>query len=426
MQSIELAYVNVAMNAFGLIVMMIIFSACLGEWISHKIGSKNFLALLILVMIALAAEIVAWLCEGRPELRTVTIISNTAASCVGQLAMICFMEYLCKILYAGSKAAAVTLNIFRVLCYISVLYCIGNAYFGYSFVVSPTGHYVHSGDVKMVIFHLLFSMMSFCALILMALLAKRSTRSSRVSFIIYTLFPLAGIIVDYAFHGISMTYVGIVIGVLVIYTDIYLQRQRMIDSQRNALMLSQINPHFTYNTLSAIAAMCDSSPKLAKSLTIDFSRYLRQNVDNMMGEQTIPFDKELEHVECYLKIEKARFREDLNVIYSIQCKDFLVPPLTVQPIVENAVKHGITKRPGGGTIKITTYATEKSYVIEIIDDGIGFDTEAPRSSDGKKHVGLENVESRVRRLCRGSVSVKSTPNVGTRVDIEIPRKKGNK
>ena len=427
MPSINLSYINVAMNAFGLVVIMIIFSACLREWISRKVGSKSFLALLSFIMIALVANIVSWLFEGHPDMSTVIMLANTVASSSGQLAMICFMEYLCAMLYANSKAAKVTLNIFRVLCYASVIYAIGNVHFGYSFVVSPEGHYVHSGNVTMVMLHLAFSVMAFGALILMALLAKRSANCSRVSFIIYTLFPIAGIVIEYIYHGVSLTHVGIVVSVLVIYTDIYLQKQRMIDAQRNALMLSQINPHFTYNTLSAIAAMCDSSPKLAKSLTIDFSRYLRQNLDNVMNEETIPFDKELEHVECYLKIEKARFREKLNVIYSIQCKDFCIPPLTIQPLVENAVKHGITQKPSGGTVRIVTYAGPKSYFVEIIDDGAGFDTDAlQKAQDDRRHIGLENVENRVKRMCNGSISVKSAKNIGTRVVIEIPRRKGKK
>ena len=82
-------------------------------------------------------------------------------------------------------------------------------------------------------------------------------------------------------------------------------------------------------------------------MTVDFARYLRRNLDSLTSENVIPFEKELEHVECYLKIEKTRFREKLNVIYTIDCKDFYVPPLSVQPIVENAVKHGITSRVGG-------------------------------------------------------------------------------
>lgn len=425
MPSIELAYVNVALNLFGFLVVAIIFSACLGEWLKQRSGTKSFIVLLGFVMLALLADSVGWTCEGRAELALAIVISNTIASCAGQIATICFMRYLCINLYTNSRAAAVTFNIFRVFCVLSVLYCIGNAFYGYSFTVSDTGHYVHSENPVMVILHLLFSIMSFVALVLMALFATRSTRSSRLTFILYTLFPMVGIIMDYTIHGISLTYIGIVIGVLVIYTDIYLQRQRLIEEQKSALMLSQINPHFTYNTLSAIAAMCDVSPRQAKSLTIDFARYLRQNLDVMSNEQLIPFEKELEHVECYLKIEKARFRDGLNVIYLIQSTDFSLPPLSVQPIVENAVKHGITQKAGGGTLKISSYATEKSNVVEIIDDGVGFDTKT-LEGDRRGHVGLLNVESRVQRICKGKVNIKSTPGVGTRVTIEIPKKKGRK
>ena len=424
MPSIELAYVNVALNIFGCLIVLIIFSACLGEKIGRRTGSTSFLCLLVCVMVALIADSIGWTCEGYPQFALATVIANTVASCAGQISMLCFMTYLCQHLYESSRSAKIILNIFRFWCCISLIYCIGNAFFGYAFVVNDVGHYVHADNGYMVAIHLLFSMASFVTLILMALFATSTNRASRVGFIMYTLFPVAGIIVDYTFHGISLTYISIVISVMVIYTSIYLQRQKMIDEQANALMLSQINPHFTYNTLTTIAAMCDMSPKLAKSLTIDFSHYLRHNLDSVRGGDLIPFRKELEHVECYLKIEKARFREKLNVLYSIQSKDFLIPPLTVQPLVENAVKHGITQKINGGTLKISTYSTEKFHVIEIIDDGAGFDTEV--SDNSRRHVGLENVNSRVKRMCRGSVSVKSIVNVGTRVTVEIPRKKGDK
>ena len=255
----------------------------------------------------------------------------------------------------------------------------------------------------------------------MALFAKKTTRVNRFIFIVYTIFPIAGFTIDHVFHGLSLSYIGLVVSVLIIYTNIYLQKQKLIDAQRNALMLSQINPHFMYNTLSTIASMCDISPKQAKNLTIEFSQYLRQNLNTLTNEELIPFEQELEHVECYLKIEKARFRERLNVIYSIQCKDFSIPPLTVQPLVENAVKHGITKKAIGGMIKISTFEEDNHYVVEIIDDGVGFDTE-----NTEMHVGLQNVQIRIAAMCRGELTVKSTVGVGTRVTIEIPKKKGKR
>ena len=256
---------------------------------------------------------------------------------------------------------------------------------------------------------------------MMAICAKSSTKINRGVFVLYPLFPVAGVILDYTVHGISITYVGLTVSVLTIYTSIYLKKQKLIESQRNALMLSQINPHFIYNTLSTIASMCDIAPRQAKQLTVDFSKYLRQNLSSVTNEQTIPFEEELGHVECYLKIEKARFRERLNILYAIQCKDFEIPPLTVQPLVENAVKHGVTKKAVGGTIKISTYETDTHYIVEIKDDGIGFDADA---SD--IHVGIRNVQSRLMTMCKGSVHIKSTVDVGTRVTIELPKKKGKR
>jgi sensor histidine kinase YesM len=203
------------------------------------------------------------------------------------------------------------------------------------------------------------------------------------------------------------------------YTGIYLERRRQLEAQRSALMLSQINPHFIYNTLSTIASMCDTSPKQAKYLTIDFAQYLRRNINTLTSEELIPFDQEMDHVACYLKIERARFRDKLNIVYFVQCKDFSLPPLTIQPIVENAVKHGITKRAEGGTVKVSSYDNETHYIIEVIDDGVGFDTERT-----DMHVGIENVRNRLSAMCKGELTVKSTIGVGTRVTIEIPKRKG--
>lgn len=421
MPSIHLPYINIALNSFALVVTLIIFASCFKEFSAKNNRTKYFMFLLSSVIVALIADIVSWIGEGRPSLSILTVVSNTVTSCAGQLAIICFMGYLKENLYESSRAASFTLKLFRVLCGFSILFSIGNSFLGYAFSVSEEGHWHHSENIAMSMIYLLFPILSFFAIVLMAAFARSSTKVNRITFVVYTIFPVAGIILDYTIHGISLTYVGLTISILVIYTSIYLKKQKMIESQRNALMLSQINPHFVYNTLSTIAAMCDVSPTQAKYLTIDFSRYLRQNLSNLTNDKNIPFEQELGHVECYLKIEKARFRERLNVIYSIQCKDFEIPPLSIQPLVENAVKHGITKKAEGGTIKITTYDTETDCVIEIIDDGAGFDAET-----AEMHVGLENVQSRIMAMCKGEVSVKSTVGIGTRVTIEIPKKKGKR
>ena len=419
MPSLYLPYVNIALDSFALLVALTIFIACVGEFSKKKMGSRSFLGFQISVIFALIFDIIAWVGEGHPELWMVTVMANTAMACACRIAIIGFMGYLIASLYANSRAAMAVLNIYRVLCLLSVLFCIGNAFYGYVYYVTPSGHYEHTGDLSMGVMYLLFPIFSVFALILLALFAKRTVKFNRLAFFSYTVIPTAAVVLDYVFHGISLTCAGFAVTLLIIYTTIYIQRQKELEVQRNALMLSQINPHFVYNTLSTIASMCDVAPQQAKYLTIDFSQYLRKNIGSLSSEGLIPFEQEIEHVECYLKIEKTRFRERLNVIYSIGCKDFSIPPLTVQPLVENAVKHGITKKAEGGTVKICTREEERSYIINIIDDGIGFDSE-----ETEFHVGLMNVKSRVAAMCRGDVTFKSTIGVGTRVTIEIPKKRG--
>ena len=109
-------------------------------------------------------------------------------------------------------------------------------------------------------------------------------------------------------------------------------------------MVSQIRPHFMYNALSSIAALCKLDPDTAYDATITFSDYLRGNMDSLKQTAPIPFEKELEHLKKYLHIEKMRFGNKLNIVYDICATDFEIPQLTVQPLAENAVKHGISKK----------------------------------------------------------------------------------
>jgi sensor histidine kinase YesM len=379
------------------------------------------MALLVFVIATLASDLLSWIGEGHVELSMLTTVSNTVAVCFSYVTIICFMLYLRETLNSKSKLLSAMVGLFGALSVITMMFLVANIFYEYAFYVDEFGHYVRVEDMIMSIIYLQFPVLSLIAIVLALMLTKTADKTIKSSFIIYTIFPIAGVLLDYFIHGISLTYIGLVLSVLIIYANIYLQKQKIIERQKNALMLSQINPHFVYNTLSTIASMCDISPKQAKHLTIDFAQYLRRNINTLASEELIPFEQEMEHVACYLKIEKARFRERLNVIYSTQCKDFRVPPLTVQPLVENAIKHGITKKASGGTIKISTFEEDGNYFIEIIDDGVGFDPEV-----NEMHVGIENVRDRVAAMCKGDITIKSTVGVGTRVVIEIPKKRGNR
>ena len=194
-----------------------------------------------------------------------------------------------------------------------------------------------------------------------------------------------------------------------------------LERSRRLLTLSQIQPHFMYNSLTSIIYLCDKDTAQAKSALIDFSKYLRKNVDAMSRKGLVSIKEELEHTKVYLSLEKLRFAEDLNVEFDIRDDMFMLPVLSVQPMVENAVKHGINGSDSGcGTVRIVTEEMEKYHKITISDNGAGFDTDTLSELD-KSHVGIANVRKRLEDECGGELIINSFPEKGTRCVILIPK-----
>lgn len=215
------------------------------------------------------------------------------------------------------------------------------------------------------------------------------------------------------------------VGLLFYYVYIQLQQRKLKtlewelkqQEQQNQLMISQIQPHFMYNTLATVGYLCVVDPPLAEQTISQFSEYLRQNMNVIGTNEPIPFRKELEHTQIYTEIEKLRF-DNIDVIYMIDDEKFLIPALTVQPIVENAIRHGIRAREQG-VVEVRTWKTDQYHMIEILDNGVGFDTEAPLSDD-RPHIGLNNVKTRLKGMVNGDMVVESTPDEGTIITISIP------
>lgn len=187
------------------------------------------------------------------------------------------------------------------------------------------------------------------------------------------------------------------------------------------IMVSQIRPHFLYNALTSIAMMCELDPMTAKEATITFSKYLRGNMDSLKQTKAVPFEQELSHLKNYLYIEKLRFDDLLNIEYDIQATDFEVPQLSIQPIVENAVKHGVGMAEDGGTVTISTRETDDAYEVIVSDDGVGFDVNAPKKDDGRSHIGMENTRKRLKDMCAAELIITSKVGEGTTVRVVIPK-----
>ncbi len=192
------------------------------------------------------------------------------------------------------------------------------------------------------------------------------------------------------------------------------------------VMISQIRPHFVYNTLSSIAILCDIDPKTAKEAAITFAKYLRANMDALKQKAPVPFEIELEHLKNYLYIEKLRFADALNIEYDIRTTDFELPILSIQPLVENAVKHGVGMKKYGGTVKVSAMETDSAYEVVVSDDGVGFDMEEARKkqetkSDGRSHVGMENTKKRLKEMCGADIVIESRVGEGTTARVIIPK-----
>jgi LytS/YehU family sensor histidine kinase len=259
---------------------------------------------------------------------------------------------------------------------------------------------------------------------------KYRCRLGKSRFIImmaYTVIPLTAVTLQLTAYGIPVLSVGFLVFTVLIFTGIQSQQAKRIkeqelenQEQRITLMLSQIQPHFLFNALLSIKHLCKTDPDAAGESVDHFARYLRRNLEALESRKPVPFSEELEHVKTYLFLEKKRYKDLLNVEFDIQSASFCLPALTVQPLVENAVRHGISKKETGGTVRISARETEEAYEITIADDGVGFEPGMP-SGDWKTHVGIENVRQRLAMQCGGTLSYNSRIGQGTIVTILIKK-----
>ena len=196
-----------------------------------------------------------------------------------------------------------------------------------------------------------------------------------------------------------------------------------LEEERVRGMMIQMNPHFLYNALTAIQAVIRTDPDYAFLMIKDFSVHLRSVIKEISVDK-IPFKEEMENVRAYLNLERMRFGDHLKIEYDIRCEDFEIVPLSVQPLVENSSRHGLfPKGKQGGTITVKSYEEPTCYVVQVIDDGVGFDIDKYQEEASKGiHIGIYNVKYRLNKVLDASIDFVSSPELGTIATIEIPKK----
>ena len=265
---------------------------------------------------------------------------------------------------------------------------------------------------------------------------RRPPKSGRVPGGNYSLLLGIGAIIDLLLHYFAETSVGMLCTLSAILCYSMLEGIQMLiryTNQKNALeemntqltlsrtttMMSQIRSHFVFNVLNAISGMCKYDPEKADDTVVRFARYLRNNIDIMEDDKNIPFATDLRQLEDYVVLEQVRFGDKLEFYTDIETDRFMIPPLILQPVVENAIKHGISKKQSDGTIILRTRDAGENIVITVEDDGVGFDMQ---ELSKEKSVGLKNIRFRLHHLVNGTLDIASEEGKGTIVTITIPKK----
>lgn len=199
------------------------------------------------------------------------------------------------------------------------------------------------------------------------------------------------------------------------------EQEKLLMAARVEALANQINPHFLFNTLTSISSLIRSRPETARVLIVKLSGLLRRLLRSQ--DQFVPLREELEAVDEYLDIEKVRFGPSLNVVKQISpaSLDVMVPSMILQPLVENAIKHGLARKVGHGTVTIRAQVVAGQLTIEIIDDGVGLTDERFETSTARG-IGLRNVNERLRVIYGAEFQMKlhHVPGDGTVARIEIP------
>lgn len=409
-------------EVFGILLCIVLLYSCVVE---VKSGRKNFIlaGIIFIIGLSLMLNLVDEYIEGHPEYIFFIKLTHTIEYLNDDLIVCAFWQFI----YVELKEKATRLRKMNLAINSIVAISIGitflNLPLGFFFTVGPDGVIVEKVWALLSILPALIIYLAILGCILYSKISKRE----KAVLLSFEIFPTIATVMVICGIKQSLVYPAYLLSVVLIYIEFYERRRKIIAEQQSeltrqsmSLLISQIQPHFIYNTLTTISNLCVKDPCEAEETTVLFSQYLRGNLDSLSVSEPIPFTRELEHIKIYLELEKKRFKDKLNVEMKIEATDFSVPALSIQPIVENSVKHGICAGTEEGHIVISSSKTTEGFLVVIEDDGVGFNPEASLPEDGKKHVGISNVRNRLESMCGASMKIISSPGNGCRTEILFP------
>lgn len=420
----SIRYINIALEIFGAVLSLVIISClALSEYEKNALNRK-FIRVLACNILLQLSDAAAWALKGcqDPIGGFAVRAANFGVFTFGYILIAVFTDYLMA--YLGTKAhLSRTLSLaVGVLCAIAVGLTVLSQFNQMYYSIDENNLYHRENW---------FWLSQFWGIACMGINGSLILRYRRLlqakeylPLLSYIVLPVAAMCIQIFVYGIALTYIAISVSILSIYMGIqvaqskeFKQKELELAESRISVMLSQMTPHFLFNSLNAISALCMTDPKKADEAILQFADYLRGNVEALESNALIRFEVELKHIQSYAAIEQLRYGELLSIEYDIAYSDFMVSTLSIQPIVENAIKHGVGKKDTGGTVTLSTRLQDGWAVIIISDDGVGFD---PRLAQKPGSIGLKNVQKRLQYLCNAQIDVESEPGRGSMVTIRIP------
>lgn len=421
------AGINLMSDVYGILICLILLMYLFfGE---NRRGRLNRLFMLMCLsgVVIQLGDMTNWACEGFSRPWNPFLLKwGTLAFYLGCVAiLLAYTRYVTEYLAAKVRVHPGFWLTARGLAGVYICFCLLSVKAGLFFTVTPENYYQRGSWfwLSQLIPFLIYGIDTAIVLRYRKALKTREV----LFFMLYVILPVIGELIQIHAYGISMLTPSMTLALLIIFVNIQMERELLLKRREKELteskldmMLAQIQPHFLYNCLVTMRQLCEIDADEAKAAITDFSYFLRGNMNALTCRGLIPFEQELTHVRHYLSLEKRRFGDRLQVVYEIGCTDFELPPLCVQPLAENAVRHGILKKDEGGTVTIISEEREDCFQVTIRDNGVGV-TEQAGERDGRAHIGLQNVQSRLSSMCMGHVSVCGKPGEGTAAVITIPK-----
>ena len=411
----EMSLLNVSLLVFSALVTLFLLIGAITDMNRKSRFMSSFIILLISNILMQLGEAGIWFFAGELEnivLLNISAMMSMVFSYVLISAYACLTEFVCE----RKKVSFVPNYIILAICSIYILLSVISLFNGMFFSFDENGCFVNGPMYGLV---RAFDLIVIIIGIFWVMCYRKILTLREISFLIsFNVLPLLSMTLQRVWEP-TPQYMAVTLSLIVIYVLFHGEITRQLADSRISIMLSQIQPHFMHNMLTTIMYMCRTEPEEAEKTVGQFADYLRANMDSLTLKQCIQFETELKHVKTYWSLEEKRFGDKIRAVYDIQENSFMLPSLTIQPIVENAVKHGMRKGKQL-TVTIRTYSDVNNYYVEINDDGRGFDVNA-FENDGKSHIGIKNVQQRLKMMCGGELMVNSVPDQGTDAVIKIPK-----